>query len=303
MVFSPPRSPGIAIGLAAVGILLAINAGLISAAWASPLSAWSFLAGAVLLASLPVLFEIGYRTWALARARYVLSRNALVVEWGGRRLLMPMPQLIEGRAGSEFEASLKPRGPTWPGNIVGRAAVETLGEVEFLAASPQAGMVLLRYPDGWLAISPADPQAFLSALARAQAEGPEQEVEAESLYPAFTQWDLWQDRLALGLMAVGAAGALLLLGYLALISPQLPAEIALHFDAQGRPDRFGPPAGLLILPLIAGLAWLVNTSFGLWAYRNPRERTATYLLLGATVFVQALVWIATITLLMAGNPA
>ena len=114
---------------------------------------------------------------------------------------------------------------------------------------------------------------------------------------------LLHDRLALSLMGAGAAGALLLLGYLALISPQLPAQIALHFDARGLPDRFGPPAGLLILPAIAGLTWLVNTLGGLWLHRNPRERAAAYLLLAATLFVQALVWVATLSLLTAGNAA
>src|SRR5258708_10007903 len=100
-------------------------------------------------------------------------------------------------------------------------------------------------------------------------------------------------------MGAGAAGALLLLGYLALISPQLPAQIALHFDASGLPDRFGPPAGLLILPAIAGLTWLVNTLGGLWLHRNNQERAATYLLLAATLFVQPLVWEASLAFLTA----
>jgi hypothetical protein len=114
---------------------------------------------------------------------------------------------------------------------------------------------------------------------------------------------LLRDRLALGLMGAGAAGALLLLGYLALISAQLPAQIALHFDAGGVPDRFGPPAGLLILPAIAGFTWLVNTLGGLWLHRTTNERAAAYVLLAATLFVQALVWVATLSLLTAGNTA
>ncbi|MGH2522300.1 MAG: DUF1648 domain-containing protein, partial [Anaerolineales bacterium] len=79
-------------------------------------------------------------------------------------------------------------------------------------------------------------------------------------------------------------------------------EFALHFDAQGEPDRFGPPAGLFILPLIAGLAWAANTLLGLWLYRRESERTGAYLLFGATVFVLALVWVAALGLLTAGQP-
>ena len=183
------------------------------------------------------------------------------------------------------------------------AAVDADGEVEFLAAVEKPGLVLLRHAEAWLAISPADPQAFLAALAAARAEGPQEEVEPESIIPAVQRSLLLHDRLALILMGAGAAGALLLLGYLALISPQLPAQIALHFDARGLPDRFGPPAGLLILPAIAGFTWLVNTIAGLWLHRNTRERAAAYLLLAATLFVQALVWVATLSLLTAGNAA
>src|SRR2546426_779608 len=67
--------------------------------------------------------------------------------------------------------------------------------------------------------------------------------------------------------------------------------------------RSGPPVGLLILPAIAGLTWIVNPFAGLWLHRNTRERAAAYLLLAATLFVQALVWVATLSLLTAGNAA
>jgi hypothetical protein len=47
----------------------------------------------------------------------------------------------------------------------------------------------------------------------------------------------------------------------------------------------------------------VNTLGGAWLHRLETERQAAYLLLGATLFVQALVWVATIGLLTAGNTA
>jgi hypothetical protein len=303
MSFVPPRYPGVPIGLAVMAAILALDAALLGVIRANLLSVPAFVSLLLLLASVPALFEVGYRTYALARARYVLSRNALVVEWGGRRLLLPMEQVLEGRPGSEFDGQLRPRGLIWPGNVVGHASVEPLGDVEFLASTPQPGLVLLRHTDGWLAISPGDPATFLSALSAFQAEGIETAAEPESVHPAFTRWALWQDRLALGLIAAGALGALLLLGYLAIIAPQLPEQMALHFDAQGNPDRFVPASGLLILPLIAALAWLVNTAWGLLLHRSARERPAAYLLLGATIFVQVIVWAATISLLTAGNAA
>ena len=58
---------------------------------------------------------------------------------------------------------------------------------------------------------------------------------------------------------------------------------------------------MMILPIIAGLTWLVNTFGGAWLYRAARERPAAYVLFAATIFVQVLVWIATVGLLTAGS--
>src|SRR5579859_2439396 len=293
MVFSPPRTTGLLLGLGVVLVLLGLDAGFVLVLRGNPLSLAGFLSLVLLLVSLPVIGVVGYRTYGLLRSRYVLSRNAIVVEWGSRRIVLPMGMLAE----------VRPRGLTWPGSVFGTGSVEGLGEVEFLAAVEKPGLVLLRHAESWLAISPADPAAFLAALAAAREAGPQEEVEPESVVPAVQSSPLLHDRLALGLIGLGAAGAVLLLGYLALISPQLPAQIALHFDASGLPDRFGPPAGLLILPAIAGFTWLVNTLGSLWLHRNARERAAAYLLLVATLFVQTLVWVATLSLLTAGNAA
>ncbi len=303
MVFHPPRAPGLAIGLGAVLALIGLDAGFVFVLVHNPLSPAGVLGLILLLASLPVIAVVGYRTYGLWRSRYVLSRNAVVVEWGSRRIVLPMGLLDEVRAAAEVPADVRPRGLTWPGNVFGTGPVEGLGEVEFLAAAEKPGLVLLRHADAWLAISPADPPAFLAALEAARGEGPQEEVEPESIIPAVQRLEVLSDRLALALIGVGAAGAVLLLGYLALISPQLPAQIALHFDAQGLPDRFGPPAGLLILPAIAGLTWLVNTLGSLWLHGRPSERATAYVLLAATLFVQALVWVATISLLTAGSAA
>jgi hypothetical protein len=113
------------------------------------------------VASLPVVAWLAYRLYGLLRSRYVLSRNAVVVEWGDRRIVLPMALLDEVRAGAEVEApALRPRGLAWPGSVVGTATVAGLGEVEFLAATEKPGLVLLRHADHWLAISPPTPPPF-----------------------------------------------------------------------------------------------------------------------------------------------
>ncbi len=302
MVFHPPRRLGLLIGLGALIVLLGVDAGLLAVLRANPLSFPGTLSLGLLVASLPAIAWLAYRLYGLLRSRYVVSRNAIVVEWGDRRIVLPMPLLDEVRAGAEVDApALRPQGLAWPGSAVGTAAVEGLGQVEFLAATGKPGLVLLRHAESWLAISPADPQAFLETLKTFRLEGHAEEIEPESLLPAVQRWGLLHDRLALALIAAGGLSVLLLVGYLAAVAGQLPAEIALHFDGQGQPDRFGPPTGLLILPAIAGLTWLVNTLGGVWFHRRQTDRAAAYLLLGGTLLVQALVWVATVRLLTAGN--
>jgi hypothetical protein len=301
MIFSPPKSVGLAIGVAALTILALLDFFCIALVRVAPPSPLTFSLICLVLLSPFLMAWLAYGCYALARARYVVSRNALVVDWGGRRELIPMGMIDHVRAGADVEGPLRPRALTWPGNVVGHATHPSLGEVEFLAAADKAGLVLVGYADRWLAISPLDPQAFLAEFEARRAEGVVEAIPPESAQPGFRQWPLWRDWLALGLIALGGLGALALVGYLTLIFPQLPPEIALRFNAQGQPDRFGPPTGLFLLPIIGGLAWALNTLGGVWLHRRADERSGSYLLFGATVFVQALVWVAALSLLTAGR--
>ncbi|MGH2521779.1 MAG: PH domain-containing protein, partial [Anaerolineales bacterium] len=229
MLFTPPKARGLALGLAGLALLIGLDALLLALLHASFPSFAAFLFLCLLLASLPALALIVYRSYGLVRARYALGRNALVVGWGGRREVIPLGMIGEARAGIDVEGPLRPRGLTWPGCVVGRASHPVLGEIEFLAATEKPGMVLVNTPGGWLALSPGDPQAFLQTLAAYQAQGAEERVAPESARPAIERWALWRDRTALALIALGGLGALLLFGYLTFIFPQLPPEFALHF--------------------------------------------------------------------------
>jgi hypothetical protein len=255
----------------------------------------------VLIAGAPLLAWAAYRAGDLLRARYTVTAEALTIEWGGRREVIPLPDVEEARPAADFEGELRPPALSWPGYVKGTVQNPTLGAVEFLATtSEKPGLVMVGYPGGWLALSPPDPAKFLAVLAERRAEGNVLTVEARSLYPELPRWALWRDGLALGLIAVGGLALLALFGYLILIFPQLPPTIALRFDAQGQPIRFGRPTGLFTLTLIGLLAWGLNTALGTWLHRREAERAAAYLLFAAAVVVQALAWVAAIGLLTAG---
>lgn len=296
MIFLPPKFKGLVFGLSGIGLILALDIFLALLVRGTPSAFLTFSGVCLMIATGPVLAWLGYRCYGLGRARYILSRNAFVVDWGIRRDVIPMELIGEVRAGTDFEGELRPEGINWPGCVIGRGNVASFGVVEFLATTEKSGLVLIQCPAAWLAISPEDPQTFLSTFAEAQALGPEEKIEPESVSLNVEQWALWHDRLALTLVAVGGTSALLLFGYLTLLLSKLPAQVTLHFNAQGLPDRSGSPTRLFILPLAAVLIWVVNTLGGAWLHRSENERPGAYLLFGATLVAQILVWGAVISL-------
>jgi len=285
MIFKPSKFTGVALGLAALALLAGVEASV----WVALRQALSsrpegfavlaFLALCLALVSLPLVGFVGYRCYGLTRARYILSRNALVVDWGERRELIPMASLraVELVTEPGELAALQPRGVSWPGCLVGYADLPALGPVEFLAATKNAGLVLVHSAGRSLALSPTDPQGFAEAFSRLQAEGPSAQIEPESVVPAFPGGSLWRDRLGFVLLALGGLSGLLLIGFLLLTSP-------------GRASHADAPLNVLVLPLIVALTWTVNTLLGLGLRRRPSEQPMAYLLWGATLFAQALVW-------------
>lgn len=304
MIVFPPKTTGLTFGLATLLGLSGLGGLLVIFVRTSPPSLLTFIAFVLIIIISVALITMAYGVFGLIRARYILSRNALVVDWGWRREVIPMGRLGEVQTGSALDPArkLRPRGLRWPGYVTGLAPWAEGDEVELLATSDAlADLVLVEYPTGGLAISPANPAAFVQTLDGLRAMGVEDSVESESRHAGLGDWLIWRDRPMTALMALCGLSVVLLVGYITLIYPQLPEQLALHFDAQGQPNRFGPPAGLFLLPTIAGLVWLANTLGGLWLYRRATERTGAYLLFGATALVQGLLWAATIGLLTAGR--
>jgi hypothetical protein len=310
-MFGPNKATGLAIGAGVLVAALLADAVAVAFLTSQPVSLLTFVWVCVLAVSGPLFLWFGYRTWGLAGARYTLTSDALTVVWGSRREVIPLPHIEELHPAVEFEGELAPRGWHWPGCIVSRIDHEQLGAVEFLVTTAErAGWVLLGYSGGWLVLSPSEPAAFIAAVKERSAvpvtdDAPVEELARralpQSVVPEVTRWPVWSDRLALGLMGAGGLGVLALVGYLASVFAQLPPVIALSFNNQGVPARFGTPTGLFILPMIGAVAWALNSLVSLWLHRREGQRPLVYLLLASTLFVVGLVWVAAFGLLTAGG--
>ncbi len=301
MVFSPSKRLGLAVGLAAALGLLGAAGLAVALIVSQPIAFLTFLLIVFIGLSLALIAWIAFRCAGLAGARYVVSRNALIVIWGGRREVIPMGEVAALHAGRYLAEPVRVPWLRWPGCVVGRRAAAGQAPVEFFATTAaKPGLMFVEHSGGWLALSPSEPGKFLSTFEEMRALGVEDFVEAESIETGAGRWPLWRDRLALALIGAGGLALLALIAYLTLIFPALPDEMALRFAADGQPERFGPPAGLFILPVIGATAWVLNTLIGGALHRAAPQRAVAYLLFGAAAFVQALVWAAAIGLLTAG---
>lgn len=301
-IWLPVRSvAGVVGAVLAAGCLLAAG----GAAWL----AWTQLAtgfdlrvfGAALLALVLVAaaLRLIYQVYSIARLRYTLDRNALVIYWGGLRQVIPLARIHQAVAVADLAAPARParpRGLHWPGLWVGATRGADGLPVLAYATAPPARQVLLVTPTVAYVVSPARPADFLADLERRRALGPTQEPAQGTTVAGWIAHPLLQDRLAGGLLLIGLLLNLALFGYLAFMLARLPELFPLHWNTQGEADLIGPANDLLRLPLIALGLWLADGVLAALLHR--RERLAALFLYGGGVVVQIVFWAAVLTIVL-----
>jgi uncharacterized membrane protein len=79
---------------------------------------------------------------------------------------------------------------------------------------------------------------------------------------------------------------------------RLPDEVPLHFDQSGITDRTGSPFGLLILPLIGLIAWILAALIGYYYHQVRRDEPVAYIVWGATVLIEVATWVGLLNLVL-----
>jgi hypothetical protein len=297
MIWRPRGSVGALLGLAALGLVLFVDAWLVRAILHRPVDGWSFLFSLGILISLPMLAVLGYWTTGALTLRYRLNRNGVVITWAGMQQIIPLPDIQRIARGSEILGQVvRRRGFWWPGNYVGRGMVPGLGRTRFFASRPLSQQLLLVTPEVVYGISPRDPDGFESAFEARRILGPNKPWRHRTRYAPWLTWRLWRDRTARLLVGSAVGLNLALFGFLCLRFPRLPPVLALHFNAAGLPDRTGPKGEAFSLPIIGLIILGVNVVVGLLLYR--REKAGTYLLWGAAAAAQGLFWLAALSIVV-----
>lgn len=257
-----------------------------------PVSGLSFVLAVLILATIPVLVYVGFRTLSSLLMEYWVDRDGVTVVWGPMREIIPIGSIERIQRGGF--ADIRGRWWEWPNPYLTEGAAAGVGPIVSLATRPAAEQVVLVTGQAAYALSPRTPDEFVAALQARHQLGPARLLKPERRWPTPWQWDIWRDRLALLLLGLAVLANMILFGYLCFRYPQLPANLPLHFDAQGQPDRYGAPASLFILPLIGLGALVINGIWGAVLYQ--RRRTGSYLLWGGALVVQLLVAVALVNL-------
>ena len=286
---------GFAIGIGLMSFITIASAALIGIAASRPVSFGTFVVGISVLFGFLLVGLIAYWVYGLAGSSYLLDRNALIIQWGPTKQVIPTNEIERVFTGDDIDGGIQFYGGGWPGHWVGYGAVADAGETLFYATEPPRKQIFVTTPGLVYGISPADPEAFLESLQKRVQMGPTQAMEQSTSRPAVLQWPIWRDWLGLALLGAGMLAITALIGFLAFRFPTLPLLMPLHFGASGAPDRLGPRGEIFLIPLIGLLALLINGVLGTLLY--GRDRMASYLLWGGSILVQLLVWTAAMGLL------
>jgi hypothetical protein len=292
--FPPPRRTGLIVQTT-VTLVLGLTVGI--SLWNATLmqAGMNFLL--LLLLSLILLFPLGlsaYRAYALLGSSYSLERDGLRIRWGLRAEDIPLPDIEWVRPASDMGFRMPLPFGSLPGGILGTRIVEGLGPVEYVA-SEVGKMLLIATPEKIFAISPANPNAFIRTFQRSIELGSLTPIPSRTALPVTFLRRVFSDRAARTLMFAGMALTIILLVVVSLIIPT-QGEVVLGFDSQGQPLGTAAADWLLLLPVLATFAYVIDLIGGLFFFRNPEGRPIAYLLWSGGAVTPALLLIAVVFL-------
>ncbi|OQA47620.1 MAG: hypothetical protein BWY52_00019 [Chloroflexi bacterium ADurb.Bin325] len=283
-------------GLLTILVLGLLDLTLIHQVMNRPIDGLSFLLGLSAVAIPFLMVYIAYRTLGAFTMEYWVDRDAVTVVWGLTRHIVPLTHIEQILTDSALQPQQGPRFWHWPCPFRRRVHCGRLGIVNAYATQPFHEQLVLVTAEESYGLSPADRAGFVAALQERYALGAARPVRPELRRPPIWTWPLWRDRTALFLIAAGLFGVVLMFGVLSFLYPVLSADLPLHFDVSGLPDRIAPKANLFGLPVIGLVTWLFNTVVGIWLYRRV-QHGAAYLLWGGALIVQGIAGLALFNLM------
>jgi Bacterial PH domain/Protein of unknown function (DUF1648) len=286
-----PFTAGIIAIIASVGGAVAAVIGV----FLTPMSIVTFLFMLITLVLLALAGWMGWQLVGYVRSSYALDRNAFVIRWGPVSEIVPMAEVQRVIAAADISDGLRFRRFPLPGWWRGSGRHPALGRLEFYSTEPLSNQIVVITPERNYVISPYDAEAFLDSFKARFDMRPTQPVAYSRAAPGFLSWHFWRDRAAHALLVAAIALNLGLFGLSMARYPSAPAQVPLHFDAAGIPDRVGPRTQLFTPAFVALALLIISIALGVTLYAR-KERLLAYLLWGGSAAVQAMFAVAAMTI-------
>lgn len=293
-IYKPAVRKGLLLHLPVTLILFAGSVILFILAFQEKYGAYFILFFVVaLLLLVPVVF-LAYRIFALLRASYQIDRNGLKLHWGLRSEGIPSPDIQWVISVSQITFELPLPRLAFPGAFLGTTHTRDHGPVEFMASDIDH-LILVGTAKKIYAISPARDDQFLRDYQFSTELGSLTPITPTTTLPAGYLRNVWSDKWARWLML---AGLILTLALLTLASLRIPgqASISLGYDPAGNPLPAVPAIRLLLLPSLCIFLFILDLLGGLYFFRNPKHRPASYMLWSASIVTALLLFIPLITI-------
>jgi hypothetical protein len=309
--FSPPHQIGVIFNLVIMLILGGGGSWSIFQASRTEVGATFLLYLLVGLVAISLTPVFAYRLRALLGAFYELQRDGIRLKWGLRAEDIPIDKILWVNHAHDMEPAVPLPIVYWPGSVLGARRTKEGIVVEFFAAR-STSLILIATEERVYAISPEDPEAFLTTFESLAQLGSLATLPAQSIYPSFLMARVWKDRTARAMLLVGVASSLALLIWVSIIIPR-HSQIPLDLTPDGQPLDFVPSIQLLLLPALNGVFLGADLLLGLFFYRredappssnaeNSGKRwgkTLAYLLWGSGVLTSLLFLAATFFIIRA----
>jgi hypothetical protein len=233
-----------------------------------------------------------YRVGSAFTLSYALDRNGLYISWLGNRAVVPLDQIQSVDVGLKDAQLPFIRGVAY---YHGQGHTSNGKRLHLFATQPPQRCLVIYTPEDAYALSPEDHEAFVQDLEQRRNLG-----ATKLLTPSFEPsrmflYVFWNDSTVRGLLLVAFLLNLLVLGVLMARYPTLEPMVRMRFDPAGQVADLRPRHQVLFLPLAAFGLTLVNIILGILVYR--RQQLGARLLQGASVIVQILFGIATLTII------
>ena len=236
-----------------------------------------------------------WRTYSCLVMRYHLTRDALTIQLGHKKVVVPLGEIrgLEPGGGKRIRWV---RGVHWYAYHMALGTVDGLGLTWFYAThlSPR-NLVYVVAKGGCYGISLDNPQRFARSLETCQRLGPLSLQDARVEKSLLASLPLWRDPWVAGLFLGSLLVNLALFAYLSSRYPSIPSFLSLHFGPSGQVDRVGMKLEIFKLPSIAMVVLGGNGLAGLLLHL--KERYMALLVLAVALMVQLLFWVAALQII------